>query len=63
MKWLKEKRQCPNCKSNNTNQVSYNNFYCKKCFVEFNHKSDKVYEIMFDGQLVEIAINEFSNCV
>jgi len=53
---------CPNCGSNKTNKVSWSNNYCQDCCIEFNFKTNKMYTIMFDGELVDYHVNEVENC-
>ena len=51
---------CPNCGSKETNKVSWSNYFCKTCFVEFS--GSKVFKIQYDGELVPFYVNEFENC-
>ena len=54
---------CPNCGSSNTNLVTKSNNYCLDCCIEFSTKTDKMFTIMFDGELVDYYVNEFVNCI
>lgn len=53
--------ECPHCGSVKTNKVSFTNYFCKDCFIEFT-KSGKMYSILYDGNLVDYRVNEFENC-
>jgi len=53
---------CPNCNSSKTNVVSWSNGYCLECGIEFNLKTNKMFTILYDGELVPYQVNEFENC-
>ena len=53
---------CPNCGSSNTNKVSKSNNFCLDCCIEFSVKTNQMFTIMFDGELVDYHVNEFIDC-
>ena len=52
---------CPKCGSKRTNKVSPKNSFCLACDVEFT-KTGEVFTILYDGDLVDYFLNEFSDC-
>lgn len=55
-------RICPNCGNKNTNMISKINAFCPECCVEFCVKTNKVFTILYNGDLVDYYVNEFVDC-
>ena len=53
---------CPACGSKNTGKIAVDLYFCRECCVQYGINTNQIYEIGFDGELVCVCENEFSNC-
>jgi hypothetical protein len=51
---------CPRCGSRLVNKISLQHYFCADCCVEFD-KNNNIYEIQYDGELVECVQNDCEN--